>query len=96
MQNQQDQSQEEKRTLNVRVDENLCIGAAACVVVAADYYQLNDEGKAEVVENGEMRGYEYTLKGLSNEQVENIIEGAKSCPTKAVFIKDEQGNQLFP
>ena len=84
------------KTLTVRVDENLCIGAASCMVVAGDFFLLNDDGKAEVVENGKMKGYEYTLSNLTDAQIENILQGAKSCPTKAIFIHDEKGNQLYP
>lgn len=84
------------KTLTVRVDEVLCIGAASCMVVAGEFFLLNDDGKAEVVSNGEMKGYEYTLADLTDAQVETILQGAKSCPTKAIFIHDEKGSQLYP
>ena len=86
----------EGKTLTVRVDPDLCIGAASCMVVAGDFFLLNDDGKAEVVENEEMKGYEYVLSGLTSAQAENILQGAKSCPTKAIFIHDEHGKQLYP
>jgi len=36
--------------LRIRVDEDLCIGAASCVTVAPETFVLNDENKAIVLD----------------------------------------------
>lgn len=65
------------------VDRNLCIGAASCVVVADKVFELDKENKA-VVKNS---------KGADDE---TIILAAKSCPTMAIFLYDENNKQIYP
>lgn len=82
----------------VRVDEDLCIGAASCVTITPDIFQLNDENKAIVLDQkGEdtEEKYERWLE-LDDEGYENLILSAQSCPTLAVFVYNETGDQLFP
>ena len=81
-----------------QVDPDLCIGAASCVTIAPETFQLNEENKAWVFDNGqEPQGHTYERwLEVTDEQMENIILGAQSCPTLAIFIFDEAGTQLFP
>ncbi len=65
------------------VDRSLCIGAASCIAVAPGVFELDSENKA-VVYNG---------KGADDE---TIMLAAKSCPTQAILIFDENGEQIFP
>ena len=70
--------------LKVRVDRDLCIGAATCSAVAAKAFALDSESKAIVLDTAEQ------------ESRETIIEAAKSCPVAAIIIEDETGKRLFP
>ncbi len=84
--------------LTIKVDPDLCIGAASCVTIAPETFQLNDENKAYVLDHGTEptpRTYERVIE-VSEDEMENIILGAQSCPTLAIFIFDEAGVQLFP
>lgn len=67
----------------VVVDRSLCIGAASCVAVAPGVFELDSENKAVV----------YNDKGADDE---TIILAAKSCPTQAILVFDEAGNQIYP
>ena len=84
--------------IRVKVDEDLCIGAASCVTIAPETFQLNTENKAYVLDHGtEPEGSKYERwMEVTDEQYENILLGAQSCPTLAIFIFDEKGKQLFP
>jgi len=65
------------------VDRDLCIGAAPCVTVAPGVFQLDDENKAYVVDpNGA--------------DAETILLAAQACPVQAIFLYDENGNQIYP
>lgn len=82
----------------VKVDEDLCIGAASCVTIAPETFQLNDENKAYVYDHGTEPGgsvYERWLE-VTETEMENILLGAQSCPTLAISIFNEDGKQLFP
>lgn len=84
--------------LTIKVDPDLCIGAASCVTIAPETFQLNDENKAYVLDHGTEptpRTYERIVE-VTEDEKENIILGAQSCPTLAIFIYDEAGTQLFP
>lgn len=84
--------------LRIVVDPDLCIGAASCVTIDPATFILNTENKAEVLDHGQAPNgptYERTIEVTENEK-ENIILAAQSCPTLAIFIFDESGTQLFP
>ena len=69
--------------MKIEVKRDLCIGAASCLAVAPDVYILDDEMKAVVVNQ----------KGADDSI---ILESAKSCPTLAIYIYDDDGKQIFP
>ncbi len=83
--------------IKVKVDPQLCIGAASCIVVAPEHFELNTEGKAEVkkAENDHSLGYEMELD-VDEAGKQKIIDAAMSCPTQAIFVFDEAGTQIFP
>ena len=83
---QDNQPLPEKKPLKIGkivVDRNLCIGAASCIAVAPGVFELDSENKAVV----------YNDKGADDE---TILLAAKSCPTQAILVFDEEGNQIFP
>jgi ferredoxin len=65
------------------VDRDLCIGAASCVVIAPKAFQMDGENKAYVVD-------------LEGHEADTLLMAAESCPTKAVFLYDEDGKQVYP
>ncbi len=84
--------------IRIRVDEDLCIGAASCVTVAPETFVLNDENKAIVLDKtGEdpVPTYERWVE-VTDDEYQTILLAAQSCPTLAIFLYDESGTQLFP
>jgi ferredoxin len=84
--------------LRIKVDPDLCIGAASCVTIDPATFQLNAENKADVLDHGQVIGapsYEREVE-VTEAEKDNIILAAQSCPTLAVFIFDESGAQLYP
>ena len=68
----------------IKVLRNTCIGAASCLAVAPDTFQLDSESKSIV-------------NADSKDLIESIILAAQACPTKAIVIKDtETGEQVWP
>lgn len=65
------------------IDRDLCIGAATCVTIAPGTFQMDAENKAILV-------------NLEGNDAETILMAAESCPTKAIFLYDEEGNQVYP
>ena len=84
--------------LRIKVDPDLCIGAASCVTIDPETFVLNVENKAEVLEHGqapEGPTYERVVE-MTEAQKEQLILAAQSCPTLAIFIYDESETQIFP
>jgi ferredoxin len=68
----------------VKVIRDLCIGAASCIAVSPDTFELDGEKKAVILE-------------ASGDTADNILLAAQSCPTKAIVITDtETGQQVWP
>lgn len=57
------------------VDQDECSGAAVCVAIAPEVFELNDEGKAEVVDP----------EGADEETIQQAIDG---CPVDAISWKE--------
>lgn len=83
----------------IRVDHNLCIGSASCVAIAAKTFVLDTEGKAVVLDP---KGKEAAASerqrpaGGWADSDEAVLEAAKSCPTSAIILEDEEGKQVYP
>jgi len=72
------------RKWTMRIDRDLCIGAATCVALAPKAWALDDEAKAIILDTTE------------EESDAALLEAAKGCPVMAIFITDETGKQLYP
>lgn len=72
------------KKLTVKVDRNLCIGAATCVAVAPKMFALDGEAKAILLDTS------------GEESYQSVMDAAKSCPVAAIILTDEQGTQVYP
>jgi ferredoxin len=69
------------------VDRDLCIGAASCIAVSGETWELDGENKAVVTNAG---------VGANAEDDATLLMSAESCPTKAILLFDKEGKQVFP
>ena len=84
--------------IKIVIDPDLCIGAASCVTVSPDFFQLNSDNKAYTLDRGvseDDHKYERELE-IDDELKDQILLAAQSCPTLAISIYDEEGNKIFP
>ena len=74
-----------KRKYIVEYHRDACIGAASCAAIAPLTFEMDEENKALIIEEGEW------------DDEEIILAAAQSCPVFAIIIKDaETGEQIFP
>lgn len=66
----------------IEVDKNACISVATCVEIAPETFELDENGKAQVI--------------AKDGDDEVILEAAKSCPVDAIKVFDENGGQVWP
>ncbi len=88
-----------KKIKKIVVDRDLCIGAASCVVNAPGVYELDGENKAVIIRKDGTKSSESTERASFADGAvddETLLAAAQSCPTKAIFVYDEDGKQVYP
>lgn len=70
------------KKLFIFINREECIGAQSCMVISPNTFGIDDDSKAYVLDK-------------DFDDLEHILESAKSCPTSAIIIKDEDGNILW-
>jgi ferredoxin len=68
--------------IRVEVDRDLCIGSGDCVASQPDVFELDDDGKAVVLDPDAAA-------------TDDIVEAASNCPVTAIFVIGEAGD-LYP
>ena len=93
---------DEKRTVKIgklMIDRNLCIGAASCIAVAPSTFELDPENKAVLRRKVPPPLSDMTARTDLEDQTiddETLLLAAKSCPTQAIIVFDEEGKQIYP
>lgn len=83
----------------MKVDRDLCIGAAPCVFAAESVFELDGENKAVMKLKDDAKTSDMTEKAqLEDDAVADdmLMAAAQSCPVKAVFLYDENDKQVYP
>ena len=74
----------EKKKYKIKIDRDLCIGAASCVALAMKTFALDAENKAIVLEG-------------EGDAPDLVKLAAERCPTKSIILVDEKtGEQEYP
>ena len=70
--------------LKIVVNKDKCISSSDCTETAPAVFQLDNDGKSEVV-------------NATGAPDATIIAAARGCPVKAITVtNDDTGEQLFP
>lgn len=88
-----------KKIKKIVVNRDLCIGAASCVVNAPGVFELDGENKAVILQQGDVKTSGPAERpGLTDQAIDDttLLSAAQSCPTKAIFVYDEDGKQIYP
>ena len=65
------------------IDRDLCIAAASCIAVSGVTFELDGENKVVVID-------------ANTADDDTLVSAAGSCPTKAIYLYDKSGKQIFP
>ena len=74
--------------VRVRVDPDLCIGAANCAAAAPEYFHLNENAISTVTGPGVREGLPERVLTVEEGQKMALLDAADSCPTRAITIED--------
>ncbi len=87
-----------KKIAKIKVDRNLCIGSAPCVTMAPEVFDLDDEAKAVLKHKDGVKSSDAVfvseLEAPMDDEI--LLMAAQSCPTRAIFLYDEEGKQIYP
>jgi ferredoxin len=89
----------DKKVAKITVDSGLCIGAASCLSAVQGVYELDENNKAVMLlKGGEKSPGPVEKSALENEGATDadLLASAQSCPTMAILLHDEEGNQVYP
>lgn len=81
------------------IDRDKCIGAASCVAVYPDVFEIDAEGKAVLkLKDGSSTSENTDITALDVSSVDDdtLMLAAQSCPTAAIILYDENGTQVYP
>jgi len=71
------------------VKKDTCIGCGACTVIAENIFEIGEDGLAEVKEELREDKDVNTKIEITNEENDNAVDAAESCPTGAIVIDEE-------
>jgi ferredoxin len=89
----------DKKIAKITVDRGLCIGAASCLSAIQGVYELDEENKAVLLMKGDQKSSGPAAKGdLVNDSAsdEELLASAQACPTMAILLHGEDGEQIYP
>ncbi|RIK45879.1 MAG: hypothetical protein DCC58_05015 [Chloroflexi bacterium] len=69
--------------MRVRIDRDKCVCAENCVVTAPTVFLIDADGKARLIDPRSVDD-------------ETLLLAAELCPTEAIVLEDEAGNQVYP
>lgn len=65
----------------VRVNDEACIGCGACMAIASDVFEINDEGLAKAKEDNNI------IDNMDSKLKEDVMDAVEGCPTSAIQIE---------
>ncbi len=81
------------------VDRELCIGAASCVAIYPEVFEMDGENKAVILQKNGIKTSDKTdvdLLQVEKLDDDTLLLAAQSCPTLAITLWDDEGNQVYP
>jgi ferredoxin len=83
----------------LKIDRDKCIGAASCIAVYPDVFEIDTEGKAVLkLKDGANTSdtTNITLLDVGSVDDDTLMLAAQSCPTAAIYLYDDKGQQVYP
>lgn len=68
----------------VKVNQDLCIGCGACVALANEVFDFNDDGLAETNNENNI------LNKMNDELKDEVMDALEGCPTSAIYKEDNE------
>ena len=77
------------KTFKMMHDRPNCIGCGACAVIAPEFWEMNDDGKSDII-SAEHKPNGWQEKKIEQKHFDINLEAAESCPVEVIHIVDEE------
>ncbi|MAE13534.1 hypothetical protein CMO92_03135 [Candidatus Woesearchaeota archaeon] len=77
----------------VEHDRPNCIGCGSCCVIAEGFWELDDDGKANITKAEQLKNGQQRLE-IKDKDLEIMKDAAESCPVNVIHIKDKTGKSI--
>ena len=72
----------------VELDREGCIGAAACVAVDSENWELVEDGKVDLKNSTQDQKTKFFVREIDESELQKWKEAAESCPVLVIHIVD--------
>lgn len=80
----------------VELDREGCIGAAACVAVDPDNWQIVEDGKVDLKNSTQDEKTKFFVREIDESELLKWKEAAEACPVTVIHIVDlETGKRII-
>lgn len=80
----------------VELDREGCIGAAACVAVDPENWNIVEDGKVDLKDSKQDPKTSYFFRDIDESELAKWKEAAESCPVTVIHITDlETGKRII-
>jgi ferredoxin len=69
--------------MRIRIDREKCVSAENCVASAPTVFELDEDGKARLIDP----------RSVDDDMLWLVAE---LCPTEAIILESDEGEQLYP
>lgn len=63
--------------MKVKVNQESCIGCGACVAICDKYFEINDEGLSQAIN-----------ENVKEDEQQEVRDAADACPTAAIEVEE--------
>lgn len=79
----------------VVLEREKCIGAATCVAVYPERWELQEDAKVDLKADDVKKENSNQVLWITEEELEKFKESAEVCPVNVIHIYDEKGNRII-
>jgi ferredoxin len=82
----------ELKNYTLQHDRPNCIGCGACAVIAPKFWEMNDDGKSDIVKGASApNGWQKII--IEENDFEINMEAAEGCPVEVIHIIDNESKE---
>ncbi|MBI2147778.1 ferredoxin [Candidatus Woesearchaeota archaeon] len=85
---------ESKKKFLLQHDRPNCIGCAACAAVNGKHWEMNEDGKSDIIGGKNKEGGWQELE-IEEADVEKNLEAAETCPVNVIHLAEKEGKKVI-